>query len=192
MEEVKEEVKQEGKTPFSPTKDAYDWLESVVSAIVICILIFIFAFRVVSVKGSSMLPTLVDGEKVVISRFVRNPNPGDIIVLTKASFSEDSIVKRVIATEGQTVEIDFVNGIVRVDGVELVEPYIADLTHRELDMDGPVTVAEGCVFCMGDNRNGSTDSRAASIGQIDTRCILGKVLFRVWPISALGGVYGHG
>ena len=172
---------------------SYDWLESLVSAVVVCILLFLFAVRVVSVDGSSMLPTLVDGERVVVSRFCTDPKPGDIVVLTKASYSTDqSIVKRVIATEGQTVEIDFTKGVVTVDGVELVEPYIAELTHRELDMSGPVTVEKGCIFCLGDNRNGSTDSRSNSIGQIDTRCVLGKVLFRVWPLSALGGVYGNG
>ena len=82
--------------------------------------------------------------------------------------------------------------IVYVDGEALKEPYVAEPTHRELDMDGPVTVAEGCVFCLGDNRNASTDSRSSLIGQVDTRCVLGKVLFRIWPLSALGGVYGNG
>ena len=187
-----EKAKKEEKKPVSPLFGAYDWLESIVSAIVVCILLFLFAFRVVSVKGSSMLPTLVNGEKVVISRLDRSPERGDIVVLTQASYSGDSIVKRVIATEGQTVEIDFDQGIVYVDGEALDEPYIAEATHRSLDMNGPVTVWKGCIFCMGDNRNGSTDSRSRSIGQIDTRSVLGKVLFRVWPLSAFGGVYKNG
>ena len=176
----------------TPLMNAYDWLESIVSALVIGILILLFAFRVVTVDGSSMHPTLEDGQRVVISRFVRNPRQGDIVVLTKASFSDESIVKRVIATAGQTVEIDFTAGIVYVDGEALEEPYIAAPTNRKLDMTGPITVAEGCIFCMGDNRNASTDSRSRSIGQIDTRCVLGKVLFRVWPFDAFGGVYDNG
>ena len=187
-----ENVQGAAEKPSGVMLSAYDWLESIVSAIVICILVFLFAFRVVSVDGSSMLPTLVDGEKVVISRFCKDPRPGDIIVLTKYSFSDESIVKRVIATAGQTVEIDFDRGVVYVDGEALKEPYLAEPTHRQLDMDGPVTVAEGCVFCLGDNRNASTDSRSSLIGQVDTRCVLGKVLFRIWPLSALGGVYGNG
>ena len=180
------------KPSASTLKDAYDWLESVVSAIVICILVFVFAFRVVSVDGSSMVPTLHNGEKVVINRFCTQPKQGDIVVLTKKSFMEESIVKRVIATAGQTVDIDFDNGIVTVDGVELQEPYIAELTHRDLGFRGPITVEEGCIFVMGDNRNASTDSRSSSVGQVDTRCVLGKVLFRIWPMSAFGGVYTNG
>ena len=180
------------KKPVSPYQGAYDWLESIVSAIVICILLFLFAFRVVSVDGTSMVPTLENQDKVLISRFCTNPKRGDIVVLTKYSFSDESIVKRVIATEGQTVEIDFTNGIVYVDGEAQEEPYIAELTHRELDMAGPVTVEKGCIFCLGDNRNASTDSRSRMIGQIDTRCVLGKVLFRVWPLSSIGVIGGNG
>ena len=186
-----EEIKDTEKKP-SFLSGAYDWLESIVSAIVICILLFLFVVRVVTVDGGSMNPTLYDGERVVISRFGTAPKQGDIVVFTQRSYGDDSLVKRVIATEGQTVDIDFVKGIVTVDGEVLDEPYIRELTHRELDMTGPVTVKEGCIFCMGDNRNESTDSRSSRIGQIDTRCVLGKVLFRVWPLSALSGVKNRG
>ena len=181
-----EENKEKEKKP-SFLSGAYDWLESIVSAIVICILLFLFAVRVVTVDGGSMNPTLYDGERVVISRIHSAPKQGDIVVFTQRSYGDDSLVKRVIATEGQTVEIDFPKGIVTVDGEVLDEPYIAELTHRELDMTGPVTVKEGCIFCMGDNRNESTDSRSSRIGQIDTRCVLGKVLFRIWPLTFLAG-----
>ena len=186
-----EETKGEEKKP-SLLSNTYDWLESIVSAIVICILLFLFALRVVTVDGGSMNPTLYDGERVVISRVFSAPKQGDIVVFTQRSYGDDSLVKRVIATEGQTVEIDFKKGVVTVDGVELNEPYVAELTHRELDMTGPVTVQEGCIFCMGDNRNESTDSRSDRIGQIDIRCVLGKVLFRIWPLTALSGVKSNG
>ena len=166
----------------------YDWLESLVTAIVACILIFLFLFRVVNVDGSSMVPTLHDADKVVISRLAGSYEYGDIVVLTKTSFGNESIVKRVIATEGQTVDIDFDRGIVYVDGVALAEDYIAEPTTRELDFSGPVTVPEGCVFCLGDNRNHSTDSRRSTIGMIDTRCILGKVILRIFPLSGFGAV----
>ncbi len=166
----------------------YDWIESLVTAIVACILIFLFLFRVVNVEGSSMVPTLHESDKIVISRLAGDYKYGDIVVLTKTAFSDESIVKRVIATEGQTIDIDFAEGIVTVDGKVLDEPYIADKTHRELDFSGPKTVPEGCIFCMGDNRNQSTDSRRNTIGMIDTRCVLGRVILRLFPLNKFGAV----
>ncbi len=171
-------------------EDAYDFLESLVTALIACILIFLFLFRVVNVDGSSMLPTLHNADKVVVSRLSRHYDAGDIVVLTKASFrgGNESIVKRVIATEGQTIDIDFDAGIVYVDGQALEEPYIAEKTTRSLDFEGPVTVPEDCIFCMGDNRNNSSDSRARTIGMIDRRCVIGKVVLRIWPLTKLGAV----
>ena len=177
-----------GKKTKDPKANAYDWLESLVTAIIACILIFLFLFRVVNVQGSSMVPTLHESEKIVISRLAGNYKYGDIVVLTKTAFDTESIVKRVIATEGQTIDIDFDNGIVTVDGRVLDEPYIAEKTRRQLDFQGPVTVPEGCIFCMGDNRNQSTDSRRSVIGMIDTRCVLGRVVLRLWPFSKFGAV----
>jgi len=169
-------------------RGAYDWLESLITAIIACILVFLFFFRIVNIDGSSMKPTLHDADKVIISRIHAEPEYGDIVVLTKTSWGERSIVKRVIATEGQTVDIDFDAGIVYVDGVALEEDYTAAPTVRQLDFVGPVTVPEGCVFCLGDNRNESTDSRRRTIGMIDKRCILGKVVLRLWPVSDFGAV----
>ncbi len=177
----------EAKTK-DPRTNAYDWLESMVTAIITCILMFLFLFRVVNVEGSSMVPTLQESDKIVISRLAGNYKYGDIVVLTKTAFSDESIVKRVIATEGQTIDIDFAEGTVTVDGKVLDEPYIAEKTRRELDFRGPVTVPEGCIFCMGDNRNQSTDSRRSTIGMIDTRCVLGRVVLRLWPFSKIGAV----
>ena len=171
-----------------PKSNAYDWIESLVTAIIACILIFLFLFRVVNVQGSSMVPTLRESDKIVISRLAGNYKYGDIVVLTKTAFDDESIVKRVIATEGQTIDIDFDNGTVTVDGKVLDEPYIAEKTRREMDFKGPVTVPEGCIFCMGDNRNQSTDSRRSIIGMIDTRCVLGRVILRLWPLNKFGTV----
>jgi signal peptidase I len=140
------------------------------------------------VDGTSIGPTLEDSDKIVISRLAGNYEYGDIVVLTKTAYSDESIVKRVIATGGQTIDIDFERGVVYVDGRALDEPYIAEKTSRSLDFSGPVTVPEGCVFCMGDNRNRSTDSRRSVIGMIDKRCILGKVVLRLWPVTKLGTV----
>ncbi|MBP5166523.1 MAG: signal peptidase I [Oscillospiraceae bacterium] len=168
--------------------EIYDWLQSIVSAIVLCILVFIFLFRVISVDGSSMVPTLHDRDKIIISRLFYTPKQGDIVVLTKNSYGPSSIVKRVIAVGGQTVDIDFDEGVVYVDGQALDEPYTAAPTNRQLDMQFPVKVDENCVFVMGDNRNRSTDSRDSRIGMVDTHCILGRLLFRVLPLSGMGTI----
>ena len=140
----------------------------------------------VNVQGYSMEPTLYENQKIVITRLAGDYHRGDIVVLTKLAFDDESIVKRVIATAGETVNIDFDEGIVYVDGEALDEPYTASLTTKALDFSGPVTVPEGCVFCLGDNRNHSTDSRRKTIGMIDKRCILGKVILRLWPLAAFG------
>lgn len=177
-----------GRSEKNSAANLYDWIESLVTAVVACILIFLFLFRVVNVDGTSMVPTLEDSDKIVISRLAGNYEYGDIVVLTKTAYSDESIVKRVIATGGQTIDIDFERGVVYVDGRALDEPYIAEKTSRSLDFSGPVMVPEGCVFCMGDNRNRSTDSRRSVIGMIDKRCILGKVVLRLWPVTKLGTV----
>lgn len=169
--------------------EALDWLQCIVSAIVVCILLFTFAFRVVSVVGSSMVPTLEDNDRLIISNLFYRPKYGDIVVLRKLSFKDEAIIKRVIATEGQTVDIDFEEGIVYVDNVALDEPYVNALVHEPEDFTEPVTVPEGCVFVMGDNRNRSTDSRYASIGCVDTGLILGKAYFRLLPFDKFGGIY---
>ena len=171
------------------SSEVFDWVQCIASALIVCILIFVFLFRTVGVIGSSMVPTLTEGDRLIISNLFYTPKYGDIVVLRKDSFMNEPIIKRVIATEGQTIDIDFDNGIVYVDGVALDEPYIKEPTYRRLDFVGEQVVPQGCVFCMGDNRNGSTDSRRSTIGMIDTRCILGKVIFRLWPLHSIGGLY---
>ena len=167
----------------------FDWLQCIVAALVGCVLIFTFVARTVGVVGPSMQQTLIEGDRLIISRLFYTPKYGDIIVLRKDDFKGEPIIKRVIATEGQTVDIDFDAGIVYVDGVALTEPYTNTPTNLREDFTGPVTVPEGCVFVMGDNRNHSTDSRTDSIGCVDTRFILGKALFRLTPFSKFGSIY---
>ena len=146
------------------------------------LIVFLLLFRVVVVSGSSMNNTLYDGDYILLLNnvFYRNPEPGDIIVASKEAFDNgEPIIKRVIATEGQTVHIDGANNKVYVDGKLLNEPYIA--TPTTINQNITVTVEKGCVFVMGDNRMNSKDSRSSEIGQIDKREILGKALILMWP-----------
>ena len=168
--------------------EALDWLQTIVSALVIAVLVFTFVARTIVVVGSSMVPTLEEGQLIVVSKLFYEPEYGDVVVLRKASFKDEPIVKRVIATEGQTVDIDFVEGIVYLDGVALDEPYVNAPTNEPESFTEPVTVPEGCIFVMGDNRNRSTDSRSASIGCVDTRDVIGRGLVRIWPLLKIGKI----
>ena len=162
------------------------YLHDVVFLLAGLLLAFLLCFRVVVVFGPSMDNTLCHGDYLLLlgSVFYQEPQYGDIIVASKDSFdSGEPIIKRVIATAGQTVDIDFHQGVVYVDGVALDEPYTNTLTNLSEGMTFPLTVDEGCVFVMGDNRNESKDSRSPEIGLIDHREILGKAIFLLFPGS---------
>lgn len=146
--------------------------------------VYMLLFRVVVVVGPSMYNTLVDGDRLVLVSNVlyQNPEQGDVIVASKDSFRDgECIIKRVIATEGQTVDIDFQLGVVYVNGIALQEDYTYTMTTTPEGMKFPLTVPEDCVFAMGDNRNNSMDSRNPQIGFIDKREILGKAVFLMMP-----------
>jgi signal peptidase I len=155
----------------------------------IFMIVYMLFFRVVVVIGSSMYQTLHHGDRLLLisSTFYKEPQQGDIIVASKKSFSNgECIVKRVIATEGQVVDIDFQNGIVYVDGVALEEDYIYTKTTLFEGETFPLTVEENHVFVLGDNRDNSKDSRNPQIGQIDHREILGKAIFLLSPAEKEG------
>ena len=167
------------------------YLRDMVFLIAGILLIFSLLFRVVVVSGPSMNKTLIDGDYILLLNniFYNDPKYGDVIVACKDAYDNGApIIKRVIATEGQTVDIDFHEGIVYVDGVALVEPYVNTPTNQQEGMSFPLVVEEGCIFVMGDNRNISKDSRSKEIGLIDIREILGKSLFVFFPGSDGGDV----
>lgn len=150
--------------------------------------------RVVVVSGTSMNDTLKDGDFLLVlsNVFYTEPKQGDVIVASKDSFDNGApIVKRVIATEGQTVDIDFKAGIVYVDGAALIEPYVRTATTLQEGMKFPLVVDEGCVFVLGDNRNGSKDSRYPGIGLINKHEIIGKVFFLFLPGTNGKDAYGN-
>lgn len=179
--ENEEAPENQEKKKKSSKLEVYDWLQCVVTALVAGILIFIFIARVVRVEGGSMKATLQNSDLVLASNLFYTPQNGDIIVLQTDSYGPSALVKRVIATEGQTVSIDFDAGIVYVDGEALDEPYTNTPTNLPQDFVGPVTVPEGCIFVMGDNRNSSLDSRNSDVGMVDTRCVVGKVYLVLVP-----------
>ena len=160
------------------------YLQDLVTLLTGLLLVFVLLFRMVVVSGPSMRTTLIDGDYLLVlsSVLYQNPEQGDVIVASKDSFKDgEPIVKRVIATAGQTVDIDFELGAVYVDGVALVESYTLTPTNMEEGTNFPLTVEDGCLFVLGDNRNESKDSRHPDIGLIDERDVLGRVLLLLIP-----------
>ena len=169
--------------------DLYFWLQALVLALVALILLFTFVGRITPVVGESMLPTLHEGDVMLIRDIgYTDPQPGDIVVLTKEfDAARGPIVKRIIAVEGQTVDIDYQTGTVYVDGEALDEPYLNEPMEEPWYEDlTSVTVPEGSVFVMGDNRNHSNDSRDVTLGTVDERYVLGRAVCVLLPFQNFG------
>lgn len=185
---AEEKAEREALSPAQRARrELYDWIQSLMMALIFCVVLFSFFIRLIDVNGPSMNPTLYDGNKMLVSDLFYHPKAGDIVIFRNVSENQEekALVKRVVATEGQEVNIDFEHGLVYVDGEPLEEDYVAEPIHAKLDFIGPKTVPDGCVFVLGDNRNSSRDSRARSIGMVDERLIVGKVYAVVYPIDAI-------
>lgn len=206
------------KEEFSLSREIFEWFYTIVIALIIAFIIKGFIFDIVEVDGPSMFPTLVDNDRLIVTKLGYKPKQGDIVILDSAykrrtnyyeeTASEDNksvniayklinyptlpkdmkikyYVKRVIALEGQTVDIK--DGEVWVDGELLEEEYYDGVTDRiDPSMEFPLTVDEGCVFVMGDNRPRSLDSRDSSLGQVPVKAVIGKSVWRIWPLSSFG------
>ena len=163
---------------------AYEWVQTVVCTVLAAVLLCTFAVRPIRVDGPSMRETLQNGDQLLVLNgwFCGEYRAGDIVIFSRPDFEGGSeIVKRVVATAGQTVDIDFTSGSVYVDGALLEEPYLREPTLLEEGTAFPLTVPEGCLFVMGDNRNNSKDSRSRELGPVDSRSVIGRALFLAIP-----------
>lgn len=183
---VHEDEKEEG---YSMGNEVFEWVQAIVVAVVIALTIRTFLFTFVNVQGASMEPTLHDGNRLVVYRLGYVPQQKDIVIFRPKMHKDTPYIKRVIAVPGQTVDLNRANGKVKVDGVELNEPYVKDIVRSFGSMHFPVKVGKNEIFAMGDNRNNSLDSRFVEVGLIPYDTIIGKAMFRFWPLEEIGSVY---
>jgi len=179
----KEALRAGPKGEKSRSREMYEWVQALVCSVLAVVLVFTFIVRLIGVDGHSMVPTLQDGDRLLVlnAALCGGYERGDIVVLRKESFMPTPIVKRVIAAGGQVVDIDFSSGTVFVDGQPLHEDYINEPTFTAEGTEFPLTVPEGSVFVMGDNRGHSSDSRDVRLGTVDERYIIGRAVFLAVP-----------
>ena len=175
------------KDRYKRNKEILEWYDALAVAVAVIALVFTFGLRVVQVDGHSMQPTLLNGERLLMTP-LGSPDYGDVVIVDSYIPYGKPLVKRVIGKAGDTMDIDFTAGIVYRNGEALDEPYTAEPTYTYEGIDFPLTVPDNCLFIMGDNRNASKDSRSIDIGCVDTRDILGTALWRILPFSKIGAV----
>lgn len=186
-EENKELVSSQRSGEERETLDAslYGWMQAVVTAVVAVVMLFTFGVRLINVNGPSMQDTLYTGDELlVLNAMFCGFEPGDIVVINNYNAEpqlNETLVKRIVAVGGQTVDINFYSGEVTVDGQVLDEPYIKEPTWTPEGLEFPLTLAEDEVFVMGDNRNHSSDSRDIRLGPVNVGYLQGKVLFLLVP-----------
>ena len=201
LEDLYKDTEEEREEDEKPSAAFYffDWVKSFLFSLTVVIFVFTLLFRGVTVNGNSMLPTLHSGEYLIISDLVYEPKQGDIVVVQSPHYKNgtEPLIKRIIATEGQTVKINFLTWEVWVDDVLLEEDYILKDTSTIMNYENmrpnkkgiaETVVEENCIFVMGDHRNDSLDSRSEEVGQIDEHYIMGRVLLRITPLNRFGPV----
>lgn len=183
--------KDKKETEKKPLSGLFEFISSLGTALIIIVIVFMFVIRPIGVSGSSMVPTLHDGDYLFIETMKHHYSYKDVVIVVQPNSLNEPIVKRVIATEGQWVYVNYDDGHVYVGNtkdnlIKLDEPYTNELTtNRGYDdkNDYPIQVPEGMLFCMGDNRNHSTDSRSELVGFINEKYVLGKAVFRLIPFG---------
>jgi len=156
-----------------------EWIECIFIAVVIAIVIKAFFIETIQVDGSSMVPTLLDGERLIVNKIgytIGQPDRGDIVIFKYPADPSLTFIKRIIGIEGDTVEIK--DHKVFVNGQELDEPYIMEKTLSDYPA---ACVPENTVFVLGDNRNYSKDSRYPDVGFVPLKNVKGEAFFRIWP-----------
>ena len=169
----------------------YDWIRCIIFAIAIVVIVLTFVFRLVDVEGTSMCDTLQTKDKVIVTNLLYTPRDNDIVVISHGAEYKKPIIKRVIATEGQTLELDYENEKIIVDGIEIDEPYVKESTFSGNygNLTPPEVIPEGKIFVLGDNRRISLDSRSSEIGLIDVKDVIGKAQFIAFPFDHFGYLY---
>lgn len=167
---------------------AFDILESVSQAIIVVVIALCFVLQIVNVKGWSMLNTLRDADKLVVVKWNYEPKQGDVVVIKRGQNLDEPLIKRIIATEGQSLNINFATGTIRVNGKPLEEKYIREVTRLQGDAEIPEVVPSGYCFVMGDNRNHSMDSRFKDVGLIPYDYVVGKAQWIIYPFNRFGEI----
>ncbi len=198
-EEAMKEMEEDEKSETNWGKELRDWIVAIGIAVILALVIRNYVFTLVKVQGQSMEPTLHNADRLYVNRFFYTPKKGDVIIFVPESDPNRPYVKRVIATAGDSVYIDFKTGNVFVNGQLIDEPYVKEKTRNNgsyimslmqqgnYGPDAPIVIREGHIFVMGDNRNNSKDSR--ELGQIPLDEVLGGAVFRFWPLDHLGSVH---
>lgn len=197
--EIEENTAEEPENKTNWVKELREWVIAIAAAVIIAFVIREFVFTLVNVKGASMEPSLHENDRLYVNRLFYKPEKGDVVIFRPATDPKRPYVKRVIATEGDTIYIDFITGNVYVNDEVIDEPYIKEKTHTseayinslikngDYSKDNPIVIQPGYVWCMGDNRNNSLDSR--QLGPIPKDEIIGGAVFRFWPLNSIGGVH---